>query len=205
MPAPSTRAEAPSRSRPGSPRAILAGCCRRRSTRRPIAEVMFADFLTLCADQLYNHAIKFPGIFPWLSVPMAIRAAAGGRLKPDSQLKPEALLTAMPGLTVIYGSHRHVVGGLLWNAVRHWPYPTAQLTSRCQRTAHLSEGSHRPRTRVNRRDARVPSVHAAPAPRSTWWRWGEPRAGECRSVRQFPRSNHKSRFRSGPEPGQSSR
>src|SRR4029079_18080214 len=31
---------------------------------RPIMEVMFADFLGLCLDQIYNHAVKFPGIFP---------------------------------------------------------------------------------------------------------------------------------------------
>jgi 2-oxoisovalerate dehydrogenase E1 component len=94
--------------------------------RRPIVEVMFADFLTLCADQLYNHAIKFPGIFPELSVPLVIRAPAGGRrgYGPTHSQSPEHLFTAMPGLTVVYGSHRHDVGALLWNAVRHWPYPT---------------------------------------------------------------------------------
>ena len=97
--------------------------------RRPIVEVMFADFLTLCADQLYNHAIKFAGIFPELSVPMVIRAPAGGRrgYGPTHSQSPENLFTTMPGLTVVYGSHRHDVGALLWNAVRHWPYPTVFL------------------------------------------------------------------------------
>ena len=47
--------------------------------RRPIVEVMFADFLTLCADQIYNHAVKFAAVFPDLAVPMVIRAPAGGR------------------------------------------------------------------------------------------------------------------------------
>ena len=28
----------------------------------PIAEIMFADFLTLAMDQIYNHAVKFPGM-----------------------------------------------------------------------------------------------------------------------------------------------
>ncbi len=94
--------------------------------RRPIAEVMFADFLTLCADQIYNHAIKFPGIFPELSVPLVIRTPAGGRrgYGPTHSQSPESLFTTLPGLTVIYGSHRHDVGALLWNAVRQWPYPT---------------------------------------------------------------------------------
>ena len=30
----------------------------------PIVEVMFADFLTLSMDQIFNHAVKFPGMFP---------------------------------------------------------------------------------------------------------------------------------------------
>lgn len=97
--------------------------------RRPIAEVMFADFLTLCADQLYNHAVKFPGIFPELSVPLVVRTPPGGRrgYGPTHSQSPENLLGTMPGLTVIYGSHRHDMGRLLWNAVQHWPFPTVFL------------------------------------------------------------------------------
>jgi len=93
---------------------------------RPIVEVMFADFLTLCIDQIYNHAVKFPGIFPALSVPLVIRTPAGGGrgYGPTHSQSPEGLFSAIPGLTVIYGSQRHDVGGLLRNAVRHWPYPT---------------------------------------------------------------------------------
>src|SRR5262249_9451923 len=46
---------------------------------RPIVEIMFADFLTLAADQIYNHAVKFPPLFPALSVPLVIRTPSGGR------------------------------------------------------------------------------------------------------------------------------
>jgi 2-oxoisovalerate dehydrogenase E1 component len=97
--------------------------------RRPIVEVMFADFLTLCADQLYNHAVKFPGIFPDLAVPLVIRTPPGGRrgYGPTHSQSPENLITTIPGLTVVYGSHRHDLGRLLWNAVRHWPFPTVFL------------------------------------------------------------------------------
>ncbi len=97
--------------------------------RRPIAEVMFADFLTLCADQIYNHAVKFPGIFPDLTVPLVIRTPPGGRrgYGPTHSQSPENLIATIPGLTVIYGSHRHDFGRLLWNAARHWPFPTVFL------------------------------------------------------------------------------
>jgi 2-oxoisovalerate dehydrogenase E1 component len=90
---------------------------------------MFADFLTLCADQLYNHAVKFPGIFSDLTVPLVIRTPPGGRrgYGPTHSQSPENLISTIPGLTVVYGSHRHDLGRLLWNAVRHWPFPTVFL------------------------------------------------------------------------------
>ena len=97
--------------------------------RRPILEIMFADFLTLCADQIYNHAIKFAGLFPELSVPMVIRTPAGGRrgYGPTHSQSPENIFAAMPGLTVVYGSQRHANGALLRHAVQHWPFPTLFL------------------------------------------------------------------------------
>jgi 2-oxoisovalerate dehydrogenase E1 component len=92
---------------------------------RPVLEVMFADFLTLCMDQLYNHAVKFPGVFPDMQVPLVVRTPSGGRrgYGPTHSQSPENLFTAVPGLTVVYGSHRHDVGRLLVDAVQAWPYP----------------------------------------------------------------------------------
>ena len=96
---------------------------------RPVMEVMFADFLTLCMDQLYNHAVKFPGIFRDMPVPLVIRAACGGGrgYGPTHSQSPENLFTSVPGLTVIYGSHRHDMGGLLVNATNEWHYPVLFL------------------------------------------------------------------------------
>jgi 2-oxoisovalerate dehydrogenase E1 component len=97
--------------------------------QHPIVEIMFADFLTLCADQIYNHAVKFAGVFPELSVPMVIRTPAGGRrgYGPTHSQSPENIFAAIPGLTVLYGSQRHDNGALLRNAVQHWPFPTLFL------------------------------------------------------------------------------
>jgi 2-oxoisovalerate dehydrogenase E1 component len=96
---------------------------------RPVVEVMFADFLTLCLDQLYNHAVKFPGVFPELQVPLVLRAPGGGRrgYGPTHSQSPENLLTSVPGLTVVAGSHRHDNGKLLADAVLSWPYPVVFL------------------------------------------------------------------------------
>lgn len=97
--------------------------------RRPIVEIMFADFLTLCMDQVYNHAVKFPGMFPDSPVPLVIRTPCGGRrgYGPTHSQSPEHIFTSVPGLTVVYGSHRHDVGQLLVNAATRWPNPTLFL------------------------------------------------------------------------------
>lgn len=93
---------------------------------RPIVEIMFADFVTLAMDQIFNHAVKFPGMFKNAQVPLVIRTPSGGRrgYGPTHSQSPETFLSAVPGLTVVFGSKRHDVGDLLRNAVLEWPYPT---------------------------------------------------------------------------------
>lgn len=96
---------------------------------RPVMEVMFADFLSLCMDQIYNHAVKFPGMFDDVAVPLVIRTPCGGRrgYGPTHSQSPEHIFTSVPGLTVVYGSHRHRIGELLIDAVLRWPYPVLFL------------------------------------------------------------------------------
>ncbi|EKE18254.1 MAG: hypothetical protein ACD_10C00068G0005 [uncultured bacterium] len=97
--------------------------------RKPIVEIMFADFLTLCMDQIYNHAVKFPGMFADSAVPIVIRAPCGGRrgYGPTHSQSLENIFVSVPGLTVIFGSHRHQIGQLLINASACWPNPTLFL------------------------------------------------------------------------------
>jgi acetoin:2,6-dichlorophenolindophenol oxidoreductase subunit beta len=46
---------------------------------RPILEIMFGDFLTLCVDQILNHAAKFRTMYNGnVSVPITIRTPVGG-------------------------------------------------------------------------------------------------------------------------------
>ena len=95
----------------------------------PVVEIMFADFVTLAMDQLYNHAVKFPGLSPGTQVPLVVRTAAGGRrgYGPTHSQSPEGLLVSVPGLTVVYGSPRHDAGELLRRATLDWPYPLVFL------------------------------------------------------------------------------
>ena len=86
---------------------------------RPVVEVMFADFLTLAMDQIYNHAVKFPGMFPRrvgaAGDPHAERRPA--RLRPDAQPEPgEPVRVGARPDRRLPGSHRHDVGALLVDA-----------------------------------------------------------------------------------------
>ena len=64
-----------------------------------------------------------------MTIPLVIRSPSGGRrgYGPTHSQSPENLFTSVPGLTVVYGSHRHDVGQLLVDAVRSWPYPVLFL------------------------------------------------------------------------------
>ena len=91
---------------------------------RPVAEIMFADFLSLAMDQIYNHAVKF-AMFDGVTVPLVVRAPSGGRrgYGPTHSQSPEGMMTAVPGLTVVAPSHRHQSGHLLERAVLAWDAP----------------------------------------------------------------------------------
>jgi len=87
---------------------------------RPILEIMFGDFITLCADQIVNGASKFSWIYnEQVEVPLVIRTPMGGRrgYGPTHSQTLEALFLGTPGLTIVAPSHLHSPGGLLRRAV----------------------------------------------------------------------------------------
>jgi 2-oxoisovalerate dehydrogenase E1 component len=92
---------------------------------RPIAEIMFADFVALAMDQLYNHAVKLPALSEDMCLPLVVRTPSGGRrgYGPTHSQSPENLMMAIPGLTVVFPSHRHDVGRLLERATLDWLHP----------------------------------------------------------------------------------
>jgi pyruvate/2-oxoglutarate/acetoin dehydrogenase E1 component len=70
---------------------------------RPVAEIMFGDFLTLTADQLINHAAKFRWMYnEQVRVPMVVRTPMGGRrgYGPTHSQSLEKLFLGVPGLKV---------------------------------------------------------------------------------------------------------
>lgn len=82
----------------------------------PIMEIMFGDFLTLCADQIVNHASKFRSMFPGVeSLPIVIRAPTGGYrgYGPTHSQSMERLFLGTPDITVVAPSEFHDSGTLL--------------------------------------------------------------------------------------------
>jgi len=88
---------------------------------RPIAELMFVDFMGVCFDQIFNQAAKFKYMFGGKAkTPLVIRTMYGGGFRAASQhsqcLYP--VFTHVPGLKVVVPSSPYEVKGLLIQAIR---------------------------------------------------------------------------------------
>jgi pyruvate/2-oxoglutarate/acetoin dehydrogenase E1 component len=87
---------------------------------RPVAEIMFGDFVTLIADQLINHAAKFRWMYnDNVRVPMVVRAPMGGHrgYGPTHSQSLEKLFLGVPGLNVVAPNTLGDPGALLEAAI----------------------------------------------------------------------------------------
>ncbi len=88
---------------------------------RPVAELMFADFVGVCLDQIYNQMAKFRYMFGGKSTcPVVVRMAMGAGMNMGAQHSQTIypLLTAVPGLKVVVPSNAYDAKGLLIQAIR---------------------------------------------------------------------------------------
>lgn len=88
---------------------------------RPVAELMFIDFLGVCLDQIYNQAAKFRYMFGGKArAPMVMRTMVGAGLRAGAQHSQSlhAWLTWVPGLKVVMPSNAYDAKGLLIQAIR---------------------------------------------------------------------------------------
>ncbi len=96
---------------------------------RPVAEMMFMDFILLAMEQLVNQAAKARYMFGGKAqVPLVIRMAGGsgsGAAAQHSQ-SLESLLIHIPGIKVVYPSTPYDAKGLLISAIRD-PNPVCFL------------------------------------------------------------------------------
>ncbi|MFE1198161.1 alpha-ketoacid dehydrogenase subunit beta [Streptomyces olivaceoviridis] len=88
---------------------------------RPVAELMFIDFMGVCFDQIFNQAAKFRYMFGGKAVtPVVVRTMYGAGLNAAAQhsqcLYP--VFTHIPGLKVVLPSSPYEAKGLLIQAIR---------------------------------------------------------------------------------------
>ena len=89
--------------------------------KRPVAELMFADFIGVSLDQIWNQIAKFRYMFGGKTTcPVVIRMAYGAGFNAAAQHSQSVhhFLTAMPGLKVVMPTTPHDVRGLLREAIR---------------------------------------------------------------------------------------
>lgn len=87
---------------------------------KPIAELMFIDFLTVGMDQLVNQAAKMRYMFGGkINLPMVLRVPAGAGIGAAAQHSQslEAWATHTPGLKVVYPSNAQDAYGLLLTSI----------------------------------------------------------------------------------------
>jgi pyruvate dehydrogenase E1 component beta subunit len=88
---------------------------------RPVADLMFVDFMGVCFDQIFNQAAKFRYMFGGKAVtPVVIRTMYGAGFRAASQHSQclYSLFTHIPGLKVAIPSDAYEAKGLLIQAIR---------------------------------------------------------------------------------------
>ncbi|MEH7508078.1 alpha-ketoacid dehydrogenase subunit beta [Priestia megaterium] len=87
---------------------------------RPVAELMFNDFIGCCLDQVLNQGAKFRYMFGGKAeVPVTIRTTHGAGFRAAAQHSQSlyALFTSIPGLKVVVPSNPYDAKGLLLAAI----------------------------------------------------------------------------------------
>ncbi len=88
---------------------------------RPVAELMFVDFMGVCFDQIFNQAAKFRYMFGGKAVtPVVIRTMFGAGIRAAAQHSQSLypLFTHIPGLKVVIPSTPYDAKGLLIQSIR---------------------------------------------------------------------------------------
>jgi acetoin:2,6-dichlorophenolindophenol oxidoreductase subunit beta len=87
---------------------------------RPVAEIMYEDFLTIAAEQIVNQAAKHRYMSGGqLTVPVVFRTQGGAGWSPGAQhaQQLESWFVHIPGLKVVFASTPEDVRGLLWSSI----------------------------------------------------------------------------------------
>lgn len=88
---------------------------------RPVAELMFMDFLGVCFDQVYNQAAKFHYMFGGKSkCPMVVRCTVGAGWSAGAQHSQNLtqMVAMVPGLKVVCPTNAYDAKGLMLQAIQ---------------------------------------------------------------------------------------
>ena len=88
---------------------------------RPVAELMFVDFMGVCFDQIFNQAAKFRYMFGGKArTPLVIRTTIGAGMRTAAQHSQclYHMFTSVPGLKCVMPSNAYDAKGLLIEAIR---------------------------------------------------------------------------------------
>ena len=88
---------------------------------RPVADLMFVDFLGVCFDQIFNQAAKFKYMFGGkATTPVVIRTMYGAGFRAASQHSQclYNIFTHIPGLKVALPSNPYEAKGLMIQSIR---------------------------------------------------------------------------------------
>ena len=106
-----------------------------------VAEIMFGDFLTLCLDQLLQHASKFKIMFGRdLKIPLIIRTPMGGKrgYGPTHSQSIEKHFLGIDGLEVYALNHR-IDPRAIFTSILNRNTPTLLIENKILYTAKSSE------------------------------------------------------------------
>ncbi len=104
--------------------AAIAGCAVGAAAMgmRPIAEIMYIDFITIAMDQIVNHAAKWHQLSGGkVKMPIVFRTQGGAGRRNSSQHSQslENWFVNIPGLIVVMPSSPYDMKGLLKSSVRN--------------------------------------------------------------------------------------
>jgi pyruvate/2-oxoglutarate/acetoin dehydrogenase E1 component len=94
---------------------------------KPILEIMFGDFITLCTDQIVNGISKFHWMYgEKIDVPLVVRTPMGGYrgYGPTHSQSLESLFLSVPGIDIVAPTNYHDPGKMLISTVLDKSNPT---------------------------------------------------------------------------------
>jgi pyruvate/2-oxoglutarate/acetoin dehydrogenase E1 component len=120
---------------------------------KPIVEIMFGDFLTLCMDQIVNHATKYNWMFnEQVNVPIVVRTPMGGGrgYGPTHSQSLESMFMSVPGLTIVAPSIFHDPGKLLKQCVMEQTDPCLFIENKLAYPKTLIRGTEFDKMHISR-------------------------------------------------------